>query len=274
MQFGMYQNKPILIKDIDHKTFQFIKNFTSVQDIIVHDGLLHKSNLSLGNVEHFSQLSELEAPITAPRQIFAVGFNYRDHSNELKTKLPREPNIFTKFPSSIANPTTLILLPETSQTDWETELVVVIGEGGRNISKESAQSHIVGYIIGQDLSDRRLQFANDNPQFSLAKSYANFSPIGPLLTTKDQLGNLADLTLTTEVNGVTKQKSTLQHLIFNDLDLVSYLSKKVALYPGDLIFTGTPGGVGMGQNPQEFLQSGDHLISRIDKLGSLNLSFS
>ncbi|GAB5056196.1 hypothetical protein COSHB9_05830 [Companilactobacillus alimentarius] len=127
-------------------------------------------------------------------------------------------------------------------------------------------------MVGQDLSDRQLQFANSNPQFSLAKSYQNFSPIGPWLTTPDEIPDLTSLTITTEVNGQEKQHSQLGNLIFNPEKLVNYLSSITELFPGDLIFTGTPGGVGFGRNPKEFLQSGDQLVSKIDQLGQLTIN--
>ena len=272
MKLGMYMKQPILIGNSSRKEFQFIKNFVDIQDIISNKRTIVSSDLNLSDLNHFHDLNDLDAPIEHPRQIFAVGFNYRDHSKELQTKLPSEPNIFTKFVSSLTGPSTTITLP-SNKTDWETELVIVVGKGGRNIQIDDAQNHIAGYMVGQDLSDRQLQFKNSNPQFSLAKSYANFSPTGPWITTTDQIDNLTNLKLTTKVNNVTKQKSTLGNLIFDDNALVSYLSKIVELYPGDLIFTGTPGGVGVGRNPQEFLQSGDYLTSQIDELGTLELSF-
>ncbi|WP_125767568.1 fumarylacetoacetate hydrolase family protein [Lapidilactobacillus wuchangensis] len=263
MKLAMYQNQPILIQDQQYRP---ILNETNVQALL----LQLDQPLNLGSVQPLPDLRELQAPITAPQQIFAVGFNYRQHLTELATQAPQSPNVFTKFPSSLTGPAPTVQIP-SPKTDWETELVIVIGAGGRQISTAAAMNHVAGYMVGQDLSDRQLQFANDKPQFSLAKSYANFAPTGPWLTTADEVDHLGDLILTTTVNGVEKQHSQLKNLIFGVADLVSYLSTIVALVPGDLIFTGTPGGVGAGRSPQEFLQSGDQLISQITQLGKLTI---
>jgi len=262
MKFAMLNDHPVLING---QNSQIINNFDNIQDLLPH----LDEKLSLTSPQLFDP-SELQAPITSSKQIFAVGFNYRDHLNELKTQAPTTPNIFTKFVSSIAGPNPKVHIP-SPQTDWETELVIVIKQGGRFIEKSDALNHIAGYMVGQDLSDRQLQFANAKPQFSLAKSYANFSPIGPWLTTPDEIKNLGDLTITTSVNGQEKQHSQLRNLIFDPEDLVSYLSQITRLYPGDIIFTGTPGGVGAGRDPKEFLKPGDNLISKIEQLGQLNI---
>lgn len=265
MKFAMYNHRAVIIKD---GSMQLINGFNDVKSLLPH----LNEKLFLSSKRNLPDANLLEAPITDSKQIFAVGFNYRDHLQELKTKAPKSPNIFTKFVSSLAGPNPTVAIP-SSKTDWETELVVVIGKDGRNIKKIDAQEHIAGYMIGQDLSDRQLQFANDEPQFSLAKSYKNFSPIGPWLTTPDEIDDLGSLNISTTLNGVEKQHSQLKNLIFDPKNLVSYLSTIAELYPGDLIFTGTPGGVGAGRNPQEFLKPGDQLISRIDQLGQLTINF-
>ncbi|VDG22582.1 fumarylacetoacetate hydrolase family protein [Lactiplantibacillus mudanjiangensis] len=264
MKLAMINKRPAVING---QQFQFIKQAQDVQSLLTDlttDFELEAAQPLTGHT--------LEAPIQASRQIFAVGFNYRDHLNELKTQAPKVPNIFTKFVSSITGPVPTVQIP-SPKTDWETELVIVIGQGGRNIDKSVVTDHIAGYMVGQDLSDRQLQFANDQPQFSLAKSYENFSPVGPWLTTPDELTDLGDLTITTTLNGVEKQHSQLKQLIFDPADLVNYLSTITELYPGDLIFTGTPGGVGTGRDPQEFIQPGDHLVSEIEELGKLDIQF-
>lgn len=265
MKLGMYHGRAAIINDNQH--LQLINGIENVQSILPN---LNKK-LFLSRERTLPEMNDFSLPIANPKQIFAVGFNYRDHLNELHTKGPQVPNIFTKFISSLTGPNPIVKIP-SSKTDWETELVIVIGKGGRDIKQNVANEHIVGYMVGQDLSDRQLQFANDNPQFSLAKSYENFSPIGPWLTTPDEITNLEDLTITTELNGVEKQHSKLGNLIFGPEKLVSYLSSITELYPGDLIFTGTPGGVGTGRNPQEFLKPGDQLISKIEQLGQLTIN--
>lgn len=265
MKLAMYNDRAVAI---NHGQMRLINGFKDVQSMLPH----LQEKLYFSSKRDLPDPNFLEAPISQPRQIYAVGFNYRDHLKELKTKAPTVPNIFTKFVSSLTGPNPTVKIP-SPMTDWETELVIVIGQGGRNISLDSAKKHIAGYMVGQDLSDRQLQFANDEPQFSLAKSYENFSPVGPWLTTPDEIDDLGSLTITTTLNGVEKQRSQLKNLIFDPAKLVSYLSSITELYPGDLIFTGTPGGVGAGRNPQEFLKPGDKLVSRIDQLGQLTINF-
>lgn len=265
MKLAMYNERAV---KINHGKMQMINGFKDVQDLLPH---LHEK-LFLSTPIQLPDANKLAAPITNPRQIFAVGFNYRDHLDELNTAAPLVPNIFTKFISSLTGPNPTVHIP-SPMTDWETELVIVIGHGGRNIELTDAVKHIAGFMVGQDLSDRKLQFANEQPQFSLAKSYENFSPIGPWLTTADEIDDLSDLTISTQLNGVEKQHSKLGNLIFDPSDLVSYLSTITELYPGDLIFTGTPGGVGAGRTPKEFLQPGDTLVSSIEKLGQLTINF-
>lgn len=264
MKLAMYNHRAV---SINEGNMQLINGFKNVDEMLPH---LHEK-IYLSSKRPLPNVDGLTMPIAHPQQIFAVGFNYRDHLQELQTKAPSTPNIFTKFISSLANPKVTVDIP-SPKTDWETELVIVVGVGGRNITKPDALKHIAGYMVGQDLSDRQLQFANSDPQFSLAKSYRNFSPIGPWLTTPDEIDDLSQLNITTTVNGIEKQHSQLGNLIFDPSDLISYLSSITELYPGDLIFTGTPGGVGAGRNPQEFLQPGDQLISRIDQLGQLTIN--
>ncbi|MFJ6962588.1 MAG: fumarylacetoacetate hydrolase family protein, partial [Lactiplantibacillus plantarum] len=207
----------------------------------------------------------------APQQIFAVGMNYRDHSAEIHITLPKVPSIFTKFSSSLA-PANVTVVTHGPETDWETELVVMIGKGGRDIATADAMAHVAGVMVGEDLSDRAVQFENDNPQFSMGKSFENYAPVGPWLTTVDELANLDDEVITTTVNGQTMQQAPLSQLIFKVPDLVHYLSTVCELQPGDLIFTGTPSGTGVGRNPQVFLQAGDQLCGQITHLGTLNIT--
>ncbi|GAF40035.1 fumarylacetoacetate hydrolase family protein [Agrilactobacillus composti DSM 18527 = JCM 14202] len=269
MKLAMYQNKPIVVTENPSQiTYQPITNIYNIRDF-----LSAPRPLTLGDPQILTDLHDLSAPIENPKQIFAVGFNYADHMAELHTQAPKEPNIFTKYQSSITGPYPTVQV-QGQQTDWETELVVVVGQGGRNIQPEDAAKHIGGYMVGEDLSDRRLQFANTDPQFGLAKSYANFSPVGPWLTTPDSLPDVNTLQLTTSLNGVAKQNGNLMDLIFDGAALISYLSGIVALYPGDLIFTGTPGGVGVGRKPQEFIKPGDTLVGEIQQLGRLEMNFT
>ncbi|AOG31978.1 fumarylacetoacetate hydrolase family protein [Lactiplantibacillus plantarum] len=264
MKIGMRANRPFIITDEQHG--QIVLNAKTVLEAL-H---MPAADRKLGSLETFAP-QELAAPITAPQQIFAVGMNYRDHSAEIHITLPKVPSIFTKFSSSLA-PANVTVATHGPETDWETELVVMIGKGGRDIATADAMAHVAGVMVGEDLSDRAVQFENDNPQFSMGKSFENYAPVGPWLTTVDELANLDDEVITTTVNGQTMQQASLSQLIFKVPDLVHYLSTVCELQPGDLIFTGTPSGTGVGRNPQVFLQAGDQLCGQITHLGTLNIT--
>lgn len=206
--------------------------------------------------------------ISDPRQIFAIGLNYHDHAKEMGLMVPTSPLVFTKFASSLGASGSLIARV-SPQTDWEAELVVVIGRGGRDISTEEALSHVAGYCVGQDFSDRELLAASTPAQFSLGKSWKNFSPTGPWLTTADEIRSPQALAIGCSVNGLVMQDSTTAEMIFGVAEVVAYLSKVIEFYPGDLIFTGSPRGVGKGQVPPWFLQEGDQVETWIEGLGSI-----
>ena len=206
--------------------------------------------------------------VTRPGQVFAVGLNYREHARETGATLPTRPMIFTKFPSSIGSANSHFPVP-SSRLDWEAELVVVIGQAGRDISEGNALSHVAGYCVGNDLSDRELQQSGSPAQFSLGKSYQNFAPIGPWLTSADEIPDPNSLAIASEVNGVQMQNLNTADMVFNVKQLVSYISTVCELRPGDLIFTGTPQGVGQARTPPIFLGPGDVVVVTIEKLGSL-----
>jgi 2-keto-4-pentenoate hydratase/2-oxohepta-3-ene-1,7-dioic acid hydratase in catechol pathway len=216
----------------------------------------------------------LESPITDPRQIFAIGMNYQAHAEEVAIAAPVVPAVFTKFSSSLSGARQTIQLPSDS-VDWEIELVAIIGRGGRNITKDEALDHIAGYAVGQDLSDRSLQFAaTSSPQFSLGKSYAGFAPVGPWMTTSDEVGDPGQLKMRCSVGEEVLQDGTTANLIFDIPTLVKHLSSVIELMPGDLIFTGTPDGVGFGRNPKRYLKAGEELVSTIEGLGDIKQRFS
>lgn len=216
--------------------------------------------------------AELGSPVPAPRQIFAVGLNYSDHAAESGFAKPDAPLIFTKFPSSITGPVTTVPLPDGS-VDWEVELVVVIGRGGRNIAEEDAWRHVAGLTVGQDLSERQQQHSGPAPQFSLAKSHRGFSPIGPAVVTLDEITDPDDLSIVATINDEVVQEGRTSQLIFPVPVLLSILSQTVELYPGDVVFTGTPSGVGAGRTPPRFLGPGDVLRSYVDGIGELQQTF-
>lgn len=212
--------------------------------------------------------SQLEAPSPNPRQTFAIGLNYHDHAEEAGFATPDVPPVFTKFVSSFSGPVSELVLP-TETVDWEAELVVVISKVSRSVVAEDAWGHIAGFTAGQDFSERTLQLAGPAPQFSLGKSYPGFAPQGPWLVTIDEFDDPADLAISCSVNGTSVQNGRTSDLIFSIPVLIEHLSSVTTLLPGDLIFTGTPGGVGGGRNPQWFLKPGDVVETSIEGIGTL-----
>jgi len=217
--------------------------------------------------------SELQAPVPRPGQIFAVGVNYADHVEESGLELPDTPFVFTKFPASIAGPYDTIEHPGGS-VDFEVELVAVIGKEARHVPADQGWEYVAGLTLGQDLSERELQLSGPAPQqFSLGKSFAGFTPIGPVLVTPDEFADRDDLEVSTVLSGELMQKSRTRHLIFPIPVLVSYLSSIVPLQPGDLIFTGTPSGIGFTRDPKRLIGVDDELISRAEGIGEMRHRF-
>ncbi len=203
-----------------------------------------------------------------PQQIFAVALNYRHHAEEMKLALSKQPTIFTKFASSLCGPNDELPIPSDT-TDFEAELVVVIGATARGLTLENALTAVAGYCVGQDFSDRTLQMQGAPPQYSLGKSYRNFSPIGPWLTTADEIPDPNNLSIRCNVSGDDYQDAFTSDMVFTVAEIVSYLSDVVELRPGDLIFTGSPHGSGQGQTPPRFLKPGDHVVTEIGRLGRI-----
>ncbi|OYN99816.1 fumarylacetoacetate hydrolase family protein [Enemella evansiae] len=222
------------------------------------------------------QPEQLGAPSPAPTQIVAFGINYADHATESGFDSPVAlPPVFPKFVSSLSGPVTTVALPEGGQTDWEVELVAVIGRGteGRTISEDEAWDHVAGVTVGQDISDRASQFSTPAPQFGMGKSFPGFAPTGPWLVTVDELPNRDDLELQCTLDGQTMQKGRTSNLIYSVPQLIAGLSGVITLYPGDLVFTGTPEGVGLGRDPQVFIQPGQELVTSIEGIGELRQKF-
>ena len=209
----------------------------------------------------------LDTPVPAPRQLIAIGLNYREHAIESKLAIPEHPVVFAKFQSSLAGPDAEVVLPSDG-VDWEVELVVVIGKRAHGVSVEDGWDHVAGLTVGQDLSWRAVQTRGPAPQFSIGKSYPGFSPIGPVVVTPDELADRDDLAISCSLDGEVLQDGRTSDLIFPVAELVSRLSETLTLYPGDLIFTGTPKGVGMGRTPQRYLVPGV-LVSSIEGVGDL-----
>jgi 2-keto-4-pentenoate hydratase/2-oxohepta-3-ene-1,7-dioic acid hydratase in catechol pathway len=216
---------------------------------------------------------QLGGPAPAPRQSFGIGLNYRDHVAESGLTVPDQPSVFTKFPSCITGPHSDVALPPGGHTDWEVELVAVIGITARNVSEAAAWSHVAGLTVGQDISERISQLAGSPAQFSLGKSFPGFGPTGPWLVTLDEFANPDDLELGCSVNGDQMQKARTSYLIIPVPQLIAKLSAVVTLLPGDIIFTGTPAGVGMGRDPQRWLAPGDEVVSYVEGIGELRQRF-
>ncbi|UZG56933.1 fumarylacetoacetate hydrolase family protein [Rhodococcus opacus] len=218
--------------------------------------------------------SLLGAPSPAPRQVFAVGLNYHAHAAESGFESPTHvPPVFTKYSSSFTGPDTDVVVPAGGNVDWEIELVAVIGRDTTNIDEADAWSHVAGLTAGQDISERITQTRGPAPQFGLGKSFAGFSPQGPWLVTSDEFTDPDDLELGCTIDGEQVQKGRTRDLIFPVSKLIATLSRTVTLYPGDVVFTGTPAGVGVGRDPQRFLQAGEKLDSWIDGIGTLHQRF-
>jgi ureidoglycolate lyase len=215
------------------------------------------------------QSVRLLAPIRRPGKIMAIGLNYADHIAESGQETPKEQVWFSKAPTGANGPYDAIQVPKVSPTlDYEAELVVVIGQGGRHISKEAAPAAVFGYCCGNDATTRAWQF--QSPQWVLGKSFDTHAPFGPWITTADEVADPHALAIRGLVNGEVRQASNTVHLVFNVWDQLVHLSKAMTLEPGDLIFTGTPAGVGAAMNPRQFLKAGDRVRVEIEGLGALD----
>jgi 2-keto-4-pentenoate hydratase/2-oxohepta-3-ene-1,7-dioic acid hydratase in catechol pathway len=237
-------------------------------DALADLSALHAAAATLGDATPDGDLASavLLAPVPRPRNCFAVGLNYRSHAAESGMEPPANPLVFTKFPSCIVGPDADVSL-QTGAGDYEVELVVVIGPGGRNIPAASAWEHVAGLTIGQDISDRQLQFAAKPPHFDLGKSRDTYGPIGPVVVSTDHFSDPTDLALSCDINGERRQDDRTSNLIFSVATLIEYLSSILTLAPGDIIFTGTPEGV--GATTKRFLQPGDVIVSTIEGIGSI-----
>lgn len=209
------------------------------------------------------------APVTNPSKVVAIGLNYKDHAKEQGVALPGVPLIFAKFPSALTGPYDDLTWDTglTSQVDYEVELGVVIGKTARRVSEENALEYVFGYTVINDVSARDLQFSDK--QWVRAKSLDTFCPAGPWIVTGDEIPDPHHLSVRCLVNGQVMQSSNTEQLIFDVRQLVAYLSQSFTLEPGDMIATGTPGGVGVFRNPPVFLQDGDVVVTEIESIGQL-----
>ncbi len=210
--------------------------------------------------------ADLGPPVPRPTNVFAIGLNYPDHAAESGFEPPAAPVVFTKFPTCISGPRGDVAI-HGDAIDYEAEVVAVIGEGGSDIPAERAWDHVAGVTCGQDISDRVLQFAASPPHFDLGKSRDGYGPIGPVLVSPDALEDRDDIALRCTVGGELRQSGTTRDLIFDIPFLVEYLSAILTLQSGDLIFTGTPDGVGMATG--KLLGVGDVIETTVEGVGTL-----
>lgn len=231
------------------------------------DAVLEFAATGNGDVREVAE-EEFGNPAPAPRQVFAIGLNYAEHAAESNFAVPDHPPVFTKFVSSLTGPFGEITRPP-GHVDWEVELVVVIGRPAHRVAAADAWSHVAGVTVGQDISERILQASGPAPQFSMGKSHPGFGPIGPVLVTPDELPDRDDLELGCLVNGEQMQKGRTRDMVFPVPELVARLSAVTPLLPGDVIFTGTPSGVGLGRTPQRWLEIGDELVTYIRGIGEM-----
>jgi 2-keto-4-pentenoate hydratase/2-oxohepta-3-ene-1,7-dioic acid hydratase in catechol pathway len=212
----------------------------------------------------------LGPPVPRPSKAFAVGVNYRAHAVETGRDLPTEPHFFAKTQNCLVGPFAEIVVPSgLDQVDYEAELVVVFGRACKGVAEGKAWSHIAGVMCGQDVSDRFEQRRPPLKQFTVAKSYDTFGPTGPLLVTPDELADPNALGIRCSVAGELMQSSNTSDLVFGVAALVAWLSRYITFIPGDLLWTGTPGGVGEARHPQRFLREGDVVETSIDGVGTM-----
>ncbi len=247
-----------------------------VKSIIDDDALIQAANETAQQanaVKIPASDAKFHSPIYNPMKIICVGLNYRDHAEESGAKIPSEPILFSKYPTSLCGHEEEINLPSVSdKVDYEAALVIVIGKEGRHISKESAMDHVAGYAVGHDVSARDWQLKKEGKQWMVGKTFDTFAPIGPELVMRDEVPNPHELAIRLRLNGETMQDSSTNQMIFSVEEIVEYLSKVFTLSAGDLIFTGTPPGVGFARKPPVFLKDGDVTEVEIERLGVLRNS--
>jgi 2-keto-4-pentenoate hydratase/2-oxohepta-3-ene-1,7-dioic acid hydratase in catechol pathway len=223
-----------------------------------------------GAVRHEAARVKLLPPIPDPPKIICIGLNYRDHAAESGVPVPAEPVMFSKFTTALIGHEDRIALPPVSKkVDYEAELVIVVGKRGKNLKPEQASDYVAGYTIGHDVSARDWQLEKEGKQWTIGKTFDTFAPVGPVLVSPDEIPDPHNLPIRLRLNGKTMQDSNTKQMVFDAAALLAYLSQVFTLEPGDLIFTGTPPGVGVARKPPVFLQSGDVVEVEIEGLGLL-----
>lgn len=236
-------------------------------DVLLPSGLTRLTRLDPSDLPILPADAVLAHPVAGIGKIIGVGLNYRAHAAECNLALPQEPTLFLKPASALAGPIGPVFMPHDGTClDWEVELGVVIGKGGSYIRAEQAAQHVAGYCLGIDFSERAFQFHRGGQGFK-GKSLDSFAPLGPYLLTADAVPDPQTLQLTLQVNGQTRQDGSTADMIFPVYDLIAYISRFMSLQPGDIILTGTPAGVGMGQKPPSYLMVGDTVTAFATGLG-------
>ena len=253
-----YDLETISNGDFDKNTTNALKNLNGLKAL--------NSKLSKAKPSGILKDAKIDAPVSAPKNCYAVGLNYRNHAEEAGMDIPSSPMVFTKHTTCLVGPNANIEM-RSDHVDYEAELVAVIGIPGKDISEDKAWDHVAGLCVGQDVSDRTVQFSSKPPQFNLGKSFDTFGPMGPYLVSPDALKDKDSLHIECKVNEEIRQKDNTNDLIFNVPSIISYLSEIVTLNTGDIIFTGTPGGVGVMEG--KFLKEGDVVTTSIEGIGAL-----
>ena len=253
-----YDLETISNGDFDKNTTNALKNLNGLKAL--------NSKLSKAEPSGILKDAKIDAPVSAPKNCYAVGLNYRNHAEEAGMDIPSSPMVFTKHTTCLVGPNANIEM-RSDNVDYEAELVAVIGIPGKDISEDKAWDHVAGLCVGQDVSDRTVQFSSKPPQFNLGKSFDTFGPMGPYLVSPDGLKDKDSLDIECKVNEEIRQKDNTNDLIFSVPSIISYLSEIVTLNTGDVIFTGTPGGVGVMEG--KFLNEGDIVTTSIEGIGTL-----
>lgn len=271
IRFGaLNKEKPGVILDgVAYDVSSFEKDYN--EEFFESGGLDRLQQLINTKKNELQQLPadvRLGSPVARPSKIVCIGLNYADHARETGAAPPPEPVLFLKATTALCGPNDNVVIPKDSKkTDWEVELAVVVGKKATYVSEESAMEYIAGYCLHNDLSEREFQLER-NGTWDKGKGCDTFAPLGPWLVTKEEVEDVHNIRLWLNVNGKKMQDGTTANLIFNIPFLIAYVSKFMTLLPGDIISTGTPAGVGLGMNPQVYLQPGDVVELGIDGLGS------
>lgn len=262
-----YERPGVIMNDDWFDVSQLVKDYDEA--FFAGDALVKlEEDIKTADLPKVDKSTRLGSPVCRPSKLVCVGLNYKDHAAETGAAIPLEPILFFKATSAIVGPNDDLIIPKTSvKTDWEVELAIVIGKKASYVAEADAFDHIAGYLMHNDYSERAFQLER-NGQWTKGKSCDTFAPLGPFMATKDEIADVHNLRLWLMVNGKMVQDGSTANLIFNVPFLVSYISQFMTLLPGDVITTGTPAGVGLGQKPEPwYLKPGDVVELGVDCLG-------